>query len=281
MTKHWLHHALMLTCLLGSGQSAIALPPFVTDSTLSHSIPLETVAMANTLELITWQLIRYRAADGLLVEAFGDRVATFNFQDGQVSGTTGCNRFFNAYTHEGDTLAIMAGGSTLMACFPDVLAEQEAAILTGLPQVVSYSHMGDELWLLDGMGDPLFTLIAQPTAELTHTEWTLTAYNNGRGGIVTLMADTAITATFNEKDGVVGSAGCNDYRAAYQVNQNMLTIGAPASTRRLCPQPDGIMQQETVFLSLLQDVATYTINGNQLELNNAEGTTLARFITDL
>lgn len=279
--KPWLGRSLAIAIVLVSGQSAIATTPTVTDSISSHLMTVETIAMEDSLELGTWQLLSYRSDAGATIEAFGERPATFQFQDGRVSGTTGCNRFFSAYTREGNTLEIAAGGSTLMACFPEALAEQETAILSGLPQVTNFAIADQQLTLSDSTGTTLFTLVPQPTASLTQTEWVLAVYNNGRGGLTTPLADTTITATFAPETGLVGSAGCNTYRASYEVDHNGLTIGPAASTRRLCAQPDGIMQQETAFLGLLQDVATYSLEGNQLELKNAEGTTLARFTTTM
>lgn len=237
--------------------------------------------MSDSLEGITWQLVSYRADDGLTVEAFSERPATLLFEDGQVTGTTGCNRFFSDYSREGDQLTISAGGSTLMACIDEALAAQEAAMLMGLSQVAGYSQTSEQLLLVDSNGTTLFTLVPQPTAALTGTEWTLTVYNNGRGGLTTPIIDTTITAQFNTEGRLAGSAGCNRYRATFETNGDSLTLGPAASTRRLCPGPEGIMAQELAFLSVLEDVATYTIRGNQLDLNNAEGTTLARFTTEL
>lgn len=283
-TQHqrWLGRSLAIALLIGSAPGAIAHSPLPDHHSTSPVYPSElAMVMPNALELITWQLVSYRADDGSTVEALSDRPATLLFQDGQVSGTTGCNRFFNGYTLEGDQLTISSGGSTRMACISEALAAQENAILAGLPAVTSYTQTGEQLRLLDGDGTTLFTLMPQPTAELTGTEWTLTVYNNGRGGLQTPILDTTITAYFDAEKGLAGSAGCNRYTSSYEIKGDTMTIGAAASTRRLCAQPDGVMAQEAAFLALLPDVATYTISGNQLDLKNVDGTTLAQFTTEL
>jgi heat shock protein HslJ len=268
--------------MVGSGHQALAQNANYSAASDVHTPSSEiTLAMSNSLESITWQLVSYQADDGSTVEAFGERPATFQFADGQVTGTTGCNRFFSGYNREGDQLTINPGGSTLMACVDETLAAQETAILAGLPQVVGYAQTGNQLRLLNREGTALFTLMPQPTAELTGTEWTLTFYNNSRGGLTTPILDTAITATFDPEVGLAGSAGCNRYRASFETNADRLTIGPAASTRRLCPEPEGIMEQESAFLGLLEDVATYTISGNQLDLKNAEGIILAQFTTEV
>lgn len=280
--RRWLGRSLAIAVLVGSGQPAVARRLAVPSTPNPGPIVSnQIVVMANSLENITWQLVSYQAADGSTVEAFGERPATFLFEDGQVTGTTGCNRFFSDYSLEGEQLTINAGGSTLMACLDEALAAQESAVLMGLSQVARYAQTDNQLQLLDGEGSTLFTLTPQPTAALTDTEWTLTVYNNGRGGLTSPIRDTAITATFDADVGVAGSAGCNRYRASFETDGTSLTIGPAASTRRLCAEPEGIMAQESAFLNVLREVVTYTISGDQLDLKNADGTTLARFTTEI
>lgn len=235
------------------------------------------MTLSTPLEQAPWQLVSYRDASGEMIVAWAERPATFQFQAGRVTGTTGCNRFFSAYTLEGDRVTFAPGGSTLMACFPEALAQQEAAILTGLTEVASYDLADGELQLRDRAGDIVMTLMPQISASLTNTEWTLTSYNNGRGGLVTPLLDTTITAQFDDEGRLSGSASCNRYRASFTQTDAALTIEEAASTRRFCSTPDGIMQQEQAFLAVLPEVATYSIQGNQLTLQNAEGTTLAQF----
>lgn len=235
------------------------------------------MTLPHPLEQTTWQLVSYRNATGDTIAAWAERPATFQFQDGRVTGSTGCNRFFSDYTLEGDRLTLAPGGSTLMACLPEALAQQEAAVLHGLTAIAEYDLTADELRLLDNDGSTVLTFTAQTPAALIQTQWTLTTYNNGRGGLVTPVLDTAITATFDDTGRVFGSAGCNNYHASFDHTGETLSIGAPASTRRLCPQPAGIMQQEQAFLNLLENVTSYSISGEQLTLQAADGTTLAQF----
>jgi heat shock protein HslJ len=278
----WLGRTIAIALALSSSQSAIACPLVPPTLTNIDSPTSETVlTMLDPLELTIWQLVSYQTAEGATVEAFSDAPATLQFQAGEVFGTTGCNRFSGRYTREGDRLTIAEGATTLMGCFPEALALQETAILNNLSQVASYLQTGNQLQLLNREGTALLTLSPQPTAELTHTEWTLTAYNNGRGGLVTPLIDTTLTATFDPETGLAGSAGCNRYHATFEAVGDRLTMGPAASTRRLCAAPDGIMAQESAFLALLEQVATYTVSGNQLDLYDAEGTLLARFTTNL
>lgn len=278
--QSWWGRSLALTVLLGSGMSTIALPSAAqSPPVLPAAVPEVPIAMQDPLEQTVWQLVSYRDSNGNVVTAWNEAPATFQFAAGRVIGTTGCNRFFSGYTVTGDELAIAPGGSTLMACFPEALAQQESAILAGMNNVSGYELTTDELQLLNRDGNVLFTLMPQVSASLTNTNWTLIAYSNGQGSLASPVLETTLTATFDDAGGLTGSAGCNTYRANFEHTDQTLQIGAAGSTRRLCPVPDGTMQQEQVFLGLLAAVSTYDIDGNQLTLKDAAGMVLAQFAT--
>jgi heat shock protein HslJ len=65
--------------------------------------------------------------------------ATFD-DDGRVTGSGGCNRFFGPYALEGAALSIGPMASTRMACLePEGVGEQEVAYLAALGRVASWS----------------------------------------------------------------------------------------------------------------------------------------------
>ena len=96
----------------------------------------------------------------------------------------------------------------------------------------------------------------------------MTAYNNGKQAVVSGVADTEVTAVFGADGQLSGSAGCNRYNAPYTVDGDKITIGAPATTRMMCPQP--IMEQEAQYLAAIQLAATYNVQGTRLDLRSAE-----------
>ena len=111
----------------------------------------------------------------------------------------------------------------------------------------------------------------QVTDPLAGTRWNVVNYNNGNG-IVTLLPDSHIDMSFGTDGQVTGTAGCNNYFASYQVRSNNgISIGHPGATSRFCPEPPGVMEQESRFLSALQSAASFRISGNQLEIQNAGG----------
>lgn len=95
-------------------------------------------------------------------------------------------------------------------------------------------------------------------------------YNDG-SSVATLLAGTAINMDFGANGQVTGSSGCNSFNAGYSVNGDALSIGAPGGTQRLCPEPQGVMDQEARFLSALRSAASFGIVGSQLEVSNGGG----------
>ena len=105
---------------------------------------------------------------------------------------------------------------------------------------------------------------------LAGTRWEVVNFNNGRDGLVTLLDGTRLTMEFGADDSLTGSSGCNTYMTAYRVNGSNLAIDPPAGTQQVCAEPDGIMEQETDFLtSALPSAATFRIDGNSLEIRGA------------
>ena len=87
-----------------------------------------------------------------------------------------------------------------------------------------------------------------------------------------IIEDTEITATFNSaKSEVSGSAGCNTYFAAYEVRSSKLSIFEMAFTEMACVSPEGVMQQEQEFLSLLADAQSFQADDTTLTIICSDG----------
>ncbi|MBN1262198.1 MAG: META domain-containing protein [Anaerolineae bacterium] len=90
-----------------------------------------------------------------------------------------------------------------------------------------------------------------------------------------LVPDSEITLTF-EGEQIHGSAGCNSYFGAVEINGATLRFGPPASTMMYC---EGLMDQEMAYLAMLETVTTFQVEGNTLTLFSSESKPLAVFIT--
>ena len=120
--------------------------------------------------------------------------AQFN-KDGQVGGSSGCNRYSTTYTVQGDQISFgEPGASTLMACLPPIM-DQEAAYQEALAATSSFEISDDELILYDAGEDPV-AVFAVESQSLAGTSWEVISYNNGRGAVTSVIIGTEITASF-------------------------------------------------------------------------------------
>lgn len=109
-----------------------------------------------------------------------------------------------------------------------------------------------------------------PSTGLTDATWDLVSYQGSGGNMVEILPGTIITAEFGEDGSVAGSAGCNNYFGTYEVTENSMTIGPTGSTLMYC-EDDGLMEQETAYITNLNSVKYYSITGNQLTLEDENG----------
>ena len=117
---------------------------------------------------------------------------------------------------------------------------------------------------------PAATATSAPAGDpLAGTSWNVANYNNGRGGVVSVLNGTTLTLSFGTDGQLTGSAGCNNYFTSYQVTGSNITIGFPGSGQLLCTEPEGIMEQEAEFQAALQSTATFSVNGGRLEMRTA------------
>ncbi len=228
------------------------------------------------LEGATWRLTQVAHADGQLHAVPVSIEATAIFADGSVSGSGGCNRYTAGYTVDGGKLTIGSAATTMMAC-PEPQTAVEQPFMAALAMTMSYKIEGGQLTLLDAGEQAIAVFKVQQPMALKGVTWRATVYNNGRGGAVSLIDGSKITARFGADGVLSGSAGCNQYRAAYVTEESSITIQTPAATRKACSDPEGVMQQEGEYLKALTTAATYTVQGQQLELRTADDALVALF----
>ena len=227
------------------------------------------------LEGTDWRLVAYAGGDGDLVDVPGGVAASARFEDGRLSGSSGCNRFVGPWSVTAEGLAIGALAGTLMACDGPTM-EVEAAYLARLGEVTRAVTGKDGLDLLGADARVLLRFRAS-TQALAGVRWVATEINNGRGGVASLVAGTEVILELGEDGRVAGSAGCNRCTGSWSAKGEAFSIGPLATTRRLCPEPDGVMDQEAAFLAAMDRVATWRIDGDRLELRAADGALQAGF----
>jgi heat shock protein HslJ len=226
---------------------------------------------------ITWRLFSYSNGKGGTTYVVGDQPVTALFRaDGQVTGSSGCNQYTATYTATGSSIKVTPGMTTLMACAPAVM-DQENSYLTLLSTTATYSQSGDTLLFYDSMGtlvlaykNPASTPAATVSSEPTIIgSWDLVTYNNGNNGLGSVLSESSISAVFTPSGQINGFSGCNQYSGSYTLNNQNIGISKVTGSKSGCdPNLSG---QETQYQALLSRANSYEVNGNQLTIFNALG----------
>lgn len=247
----------VLILALGAVSVASIVPPV--NAAGSRQTAASSINLADT----NWVL---SSLDGRLPLA--GALITLQFdKEGSAIGSDGCNRFRTAYTQQDSKLIFKEPAAlTALAC-PDLVMRQAETYMSALADTTEFMAT-ERVLLLRGGDEIVATFVAN--SGLEDSAWEVVNYNNGRGAVVSLLADTEITALFAADGNVTGNAGCNEYFAGYALNGSAIKISAPGTTFHFCPEPKGIMDQEFEFLNALQSAATYSIEGDLLQMRTAD-----------
>ena len=224
-------------------------------------------ADASSVEGVPWVLV-----SGVDVEGWEDAPPSITFDEGTASGSTGCNQWGGDYTVDGGSLELGELAMTAMGC-PPPADDVERAVVDALEQVAGWRLEGEELVLLDGDDAEVLRYgRATPVGD-----WQATGLLQG-DALRSPLEGTEITATFGDDGRLSGSAGCNTYNAGYTTDGGTIQIEAASSTRMLCPEPEGVMDQEAAYLAALEEAVTFRVQGGVLELLGAEGSAVATYV---
>ncbi|MDM8531299.1 META domain-containing protein [Anaerolineales bacterium HSG25] len=238
-------------------------------ATFSLGVPanLSEVDASSALDDTVWVLTTLNGVADTTVSLKFDNV-------GNISGSSGCNNYAGSTAMDGNNITITLGPSTMMAC-EDVVNEQETAYQAMLGMVASYQLENDTLSLLDADGNVVATFAPMESVTLAGSSWIVTFYNNGQQGAVSVIAETEITAVFGEDGTLSGSSGCNTYKTTYEAVDGTISIGPAITTRMAC---EGVMDQESQYLTALSTASTYTIELDSMDMRTAEGAIAVQFM---
>src|SRR5215475_2520443 len=230
---------------------------------ITGCLPMAAAAQSPSLDGTAWVLT------SLAGRTVSGPMATGRFENGQVQGTDGCNRYSSTYTTKGASIQIGPKGvTTQMACPPEVMMQAEA-FAASLAGARTYRASAGQLQLMGADGAVLSTFAAQ-SQSLAGSSWRATGINNGKGGVASPVADSRVTVSFANDGKASGSGGCNTYTSTWKSDGNTLAFTPAAATRRMCTAP-GVMAQEQAFFKALESVATMRLEGDSLEMRTAQG----------
>ena len=114
------------------------------------------------VEGLAWQLESLVLPDGTELTPIPDEVvASIALEEGQATGSGGCNGFSASYQLDGATLSFGDVLSTRMAC-PEPVMGVEYALFAQLGHVASWSSDGGSFTLYDATGSALAQLVPAP-----------------------------------------------------------------------------------------------------------------------
>ena len=176
----------------------------------------------------------------------------------QVSGFAGCNTFKTTALFTAQTLKLRPIATTRRACAEPVMA-LEARYLQVLAGARVYVRQGQMLTLTTGTAQAVYVYGSEAGRRLVAT-WRLVGF----------QGDTPLTVSFAADGRVGGSGGCNTFMGRYSVDDQEVSVGPLAGTRRACATPE-LQAQEQRFLQDLQGVTRLEVSGSQLTLITRDG----------
>jgi polar amino acid transport system substrate-binding protein len=177
----------------------------------------------------------------------------------------------------------------------DLIAPQTVGQYVGYWQLINKENVpfGQTLWIAIEVKPntptmtptPTLTATPTPTIQPTATEkpgsdlidinWVLAGYRKDIDDedLSEPIQDLDVTLFFDDVKSILGFAGCNTYDARYVTNGKQIIFDDFVVTEVICDTPEGIMDQENIYLDLLDSTEEYRVNSDgQLEL--------VRFITN-
>ena len=150
--------------------------------------------------------------------------------------------------------------------------DQETAYLALLQSADTYEVEGDVLRLLSG-GSAVLSYQAIPS-ELEDAFWRLSTLATPSGPTGPLPGTSVFLVIDEAESQAFGTGGCNRYTAGFTASDTEISIGPVASTQMFCAEPEGVMDQEALYLGLLESATGYELGDDLLTLRNADGVVL-------
>jgi heat shock protein HslJ len=113
---------------------------------------------------------------------------------------------------------------------------------------------------------------APAASPLEGTSWTLTSYLSS-GTVIPVAEGYVVDASFGA-DHVAGFSGCNQYVAPVTVSGTSITVGAIATTGRMCKMT---IPNEQDYLAALAMAASFTQTADTLTIADASGATILEY----
>ena len=104
-----------------------------------------------------------------------------------------------------------------------------------------------------------------PGSDLLDTTWDLDAYlaDFKDDSLTEKIPDVSVDLIFDEDGKFSGNAGCNTYSGRYVTDEIQIVFTDFSVLMQICEEPQGIMEQETLYLRLLERIQEYRIYADE------------------
>jgi heat shock protein HslJ len=237
---------LLLGTLVGCGDDASSggAEPLSSDSTGGSESPSESASPSVAPAVLATTYVSTEVTGYDLV---ADSQIRLTFEDGNLSVNAGCNTLFAPYELTEDSL-VWTGtpASTMMAC-SDELTAQDQWLTELFTTGVGVAADGATLTLTSG--DVTIVLTRSPDGDLQE----LFGKTWSAVGTIADGTTSRIPSVVRTPRVVVGNnglsrldTGCNSGRITVTANDNSITFGHPAVTRRRCQEPENTIEQRVL-----------------------------------
>ncbi|HRA48634.1 MAG TPA: META domain-containing protein [Thermomicrobiales bacterium] len=206
---------------------------------------------------IVWKLASIDGDDDTFTPT-AEQVFTVQFMpDGHINIQADCNVGNASYHLDGESLMIMQGITTLVACEDPTASDTFWAALNKVHSWSISTDASDQLKLTFGENDE--AMVFDPT--LGNVIWHWSEFQSGDGSVVTAKDPSRYTLEFTADGMVQAQVDCNSGRGDAIINGSEIKL-VIATTRKLCSEDS----QDGDYLNWLMSATSFVIRGNTLNL---------------
>jgi len=226
----------------------------------------------------SWKLVKFQSSDDttLVPNTTSEYTLTFNL-GGSVNVQAGCNRGRGSWTSSSPgQIEFGPIALTRMMCPPSPLNRRFASDLENISSyIIKDGHLFLALKIDGGIYEfePLEAEQQSADAALEDTGWRLVRLGAYDVPAAAPGFEPHLVLDSHTKR-ISGFGGCNRITGTYRLEADKLTFIGMAATMMACVKG---METEDAFLKMLNHVQHWKISGQQMELDDANGSVIAVF----
>lgn len=249
------------TASTSAASSSSTAPPTTAAATTTVATTAASPASLGGREFVSTEVVGFQLVPGTQI--------SLTFDGDRLGAVAGCNQLSSTWSLQAEALVVPDVASTMMACEPPTLMDQDtwlSAFLTSEPTVMLD---GDTLVLTVG-GSSITLLdreVAYPDRALEGPAWTLETIVSADAVSSVPVGVRPPTLVFAGGQ-VEVDTGCNTGSGSYEATDGEVTFTSIAVTELGCDE--ATMQVEAAIVAVLDGTVTYSIDADLLTLTKGD-----------